>query len=249
MTRRLGVRRVAGAAYRRVPRSPFRLVMPTRLMRPLFRFWLSVLGSDGDRRRSVRELLITYDDAYRALDRAAIEYDGGVHVKHRLTRYHDFFVERVEPGERVLDVGSGKGELAFDLVTRAGATVVGVDHDQSHLDFARARFSHERLEFQSRRSSRRAPRGPLRRRRPLQRPRASRSTGRVPAPARGLCEPEPHPASRSGLCAGLDGAPEGGGGSTRLLGSRSRGRVRPRELARRARRSRARRDGARADMG
>jgi SAM-dependent methyltransferase len=149
MTRRLGVRRVAGAAYRRVPRSPFRLVMPTRLMRPFFRFWLSVLGSDGDRRRSVRELLITYDDAYRALDRAAIEYDGGVHVKHRLTRYHDFFVERVEPGQRVLDVGSGKGELAFDLVTRAGATVVGVDHDQSHLDFARARFSHERLEFRA----------------------------------------------------------------------------------------------------
>jgi SAM-dependent methyltransferase len=118
-------------------------------MRGLFRFWLSVLGSDPDRRRSVRELLITYDDAYRALDLAAIEYDDGVHAKHRLTGYHEFFVERVAPGERVLDIGSGKGELAHDLVQRSGATVVGVDHDQSHLDFARSHFAHERLEFRS----------------------------------------------------------------------------------------------------
>ena len=146
---RLTPRRVAGAASQRVPRRPFRFLMPTRLMRGLFRFWLSVLGSDPDRRRSVRELLITYDDAYRALDLAAIEYDEGVHAKHRLTGYHDFFVERVSPGERVLDIGSGKGELAHDLVERSGATVVGVDHDQSHLDFARSHFAHERLEFRS----------------------------------------------------------------------------------------------------
>ena len=146
---RLTPRRVAGAAYRRAPRRPFRFLMPTPLMRGLFRFWLSVLGSDPDRKRSVRELLITYDDAYRALDLAAIQYDDGVHAKHRLTGYHEFFVERVSPGERVLDIGSGKGELAHDLVLRSGATVVGVDHDQSHLDFARAHFAHERLEFRS----------------------------------------------------------------------------------------------------
>ena len=41
----LTLQRVAGAAYRRVPRRPFRYLMPTRLMRGPFRFWLSVLGS------------------------------------------------------------------------------------------------------------------------------------------------------------------------------------------------------------
>jgi SAM-dependent methyltransferase len=124
-------------------------VLPTRALRGAFRFWLSVLASDPDRRRAVRELLVSYDDVYRSLDQAAIAYDDGVHVKHRLTRYHDFFVERVRPGERVLDVGSGKGELAHDLVIRAGATVVGVDHDPSHLAFARRRFPHERLDFRA----------------------------------------------------------------------------------------------------
>jgi SAM-dependent methyltransferase len=121
--------------------------MPVRVWRGLFRFWLSVVAAHPDRRRAVRELLRAYDDVYRSLDRAAIAYDGGVHAKHRLTRYHDFFVDRVRPGERVLDVGSGKGELAHDLVHRSGATVVGIDNDPNHLAFARGRFVHERLEF------------------------------------------------------------------------------------------------------
>jgi SAM-dependent methyltransferase len=121
--------------------------MPAAVWRPLFRLWLSSLAADRDPRRGVRELLTTYDDVYRRLDQAAIAYDGGVHAKHRLTRYHDFFVERVRPGERVLDLGSGKGELANDLVVRAGASVVGIDNDLRHLAFARERFRHERIEF------------------------------------------------------------------------------------------------------
>jgi SAM-dependent methyltransferase len=123
--------------------------MPLWVWRPLSRLWLSSLRADPDKRRAVRELLVTYDDVYRELDLAAIAYEGGVHPKHRLTHYHDFFVERVRPGERVLDIGSGKGELAHDLVVRAGADVVGVDHDPSHLAFARANFTHDRLEFRA----------------------------------------------------------------------------------------------------
>ncbi len=117
------------------------------LWRGTFRFWLSVLAADRDTRRGVRNLLISHDDTYRAVDQAAIRYDGGIHVKHRLTGYHDFFVERVNAGDRVLDIGSGKGELAYDLVATAGATVVGVDHDPNHLAFARQRFSHPNLQF------------------------------------------------------------------------------------------------------
>lgn len=147
MTRRWTPRRVAAAAARKVPRRPFRYLMPAALWRPLFRLWLSSLAADSDKTRAVRELLTSYDDVYRQLDQAAIAYDGGVHVKHRLTGYHDFFVERVRPGERVLDLGSGKGELAHDLVVRADATVVGVDNDPSHLEFARSHFRDERLEF------------------------------------------------------------------------------------------------------
>lgn len=134
---------------RRVPRTWFGWVLPSRALRAVYRFWLSVIASDRDHRRAVRELLVLEDLTRRWLDVAAIAYDGGVHAKHRLTRYHDFFVERVQAGERVLDIGSGKGELAYDLVVRAGAVVVGIDNDRVHLGFARARFRHERLRFEA----------------------------------------------------------------------------------------------------
>jgi SAM-dependent methyltransferase len=147
MRERMTARRALRGAARRVPRAPFRLLLPAWLLRGPVRFWLSVVAADPDRRRALRELLALEQATRLALDQAAIAYDGGVHVKHRLTRYHDFFVDRVRPGERVLDVGSGKGELAHDLATRAGATVVGIDNDPQHLAFARSRFRHERLEF------------------------------------------------------------------------------------------------------
>ena len=88
----------------------------------------------------LRHLLELDTELGRQLDKQAIAYDGGVHAKHRLMRYHDFFVERVRPGERVLDVGCGKGELALDLATRAGADVVGIDVNEDYLRFARERF-------------------------------------------------------------------------------------------------------------
>lgn len=149
MSARFQPGRIVRAAGRRVPRRPFRILMPLWLWRPLSRFWLSTLRADPDKRRAARELLVTYDDVYRELDLAAIAYEDGVHPKHRLTRYHDFFVERVRPGERVLDIGTGKGELAHDLVVRSGASVVGVDHDPTHLAFARSHYGGESMEFRA----------------------------------------------------------------------------------------------------
>ena len=95
----------------------------------------------------MRQLLQVYDDAYHGVDLGAIDYDQGVHAKHRLTRYHDFFVERVHEGERVLDVGCGKGELAYDLAERSGAHVVAVDASPWMLEFARERFAHPNVTF------------------------------------------------------------------------------------------------------
>jgi len=141
------VRRVAGGVGRRFPLRPFRLLFPYGLSRSLFRVWLRAIRSQPDERKAMRELLEVYADAYYAMDRGAIDYDGGVHVKHRLTRYHDFFVENVEPGERILDIGCGKGELAFDVAERAGATVVAIDRARWALDFARANFSHQRVTY------------------------------------------------------------------------------------------------------
>ena len=112
---------------------------------------MSVLGRLV-RRVLPRTLLMRWlcrvDNAvYRAMSLAAVGYDGGLHVKHRLTRYHDFFVERVAPGARVLDVGCGPGALAADLARGRDARVTGVDFDAAAIAAARRRFDDPRLTF------------------------------------------------------------------------------------------------------
>lgn len=141
------MRRVAGGIGRRVPLRPLRLLFPFALWRQLFRLWLNVIRSQPDERKALRELLGAYEDAYREMDRSAVDYGHGEHPKHRLTGYHDFFVERIGEDERVLDVGCGIGSVALDVASRTSATVVGLDSSPWALATARARFAHPRVTY------------------------------------------------------------------------------------------------------
>jgi len=84
---------------------------------------------------------------YPVLGKTAVRYGGGVHTKHRHTKYHDFFVNRIRAEERVLDIGCGIGAVAFDIAERAGASIVGVDLSPENIDAARRQHSHPRVEY------------------------------------------------------------------------------------------------------
>ncbi len=75
---------------------------------------------------------------YTMQGQAAIDAEGGLHPKHRLMRYHDFFVDRITPEHRVLDLGCGVGALAASIAQRVGASVTGMDWTAKNLDQARA---------------------------------------------------------------------------------------------------------------
>lgn len=113
----------------------------------LVKLWAGASARRREPRESLRALLELHDELFRRIDLLAIDLDGGVHAKHRIMRYHDFFVDRVREGDSVLDIGCGKAELAHDLVQRAGARVTGIDVNGDSLAFARARFPSERLEL------------------------------------------------------------------------------------------------------
>jgi SAM-dependent methyltransferase len=76
----------------------------------------------------------------------ASQYDGSFHTKHRHTAYHEFFLDRIQAGERILDVGCGAGAVDFDLVNH-GAIVDGVDLDAEKVAKAKKNFSHPNLSF------------------------------------------------------------------------------------------------------
>jgi len=84
---------------------------------------------------------------YSLQGQLAVIYGGGLHTKHRHTRYHDFFTRRVQAGERVLDIGCGNGALTRDIAEHAGAEVTGIDLAEANIAVARQRHPHPRVRY------------------------------------------------------------------------------------------------------
>ena len=130
---------------KRVVVLPFR-VIPNGIRRRLIQVLVHATAAQSPR-AAMRALLMSDDDVAAALNDVAVRLEGGVHVKHRLMKYHDFFVERITPEERVLDIGCGIGAVAYSVAARAGAVVTGIDLNAEHIAFATRMFRHPKLTF------------------------------------------------------------------------------------------------------
>ncbi|RJR44256.1 MAG: class I SAM-dependent methyltransferase [Deltaproteobacteria bacterium] len=108
-----------------------------------------VLASFAAGRRAVLRFLLR---RIRTLE-ASVDYlalwdaPDGLHPKHRLTDYHDFFVQRISRGQTVLDIGCGNGAVAADIARLTGARVIGIDKDSQSIMQARARCAGAGAEF------------------------------------------------------------------------------------------------------
>ncbi len=80
-------------------------------------------------------LLRLHSKIYSYIGRAAIRAEGGVHPKHRITNYHQFFLDNVSSEDAVLDIGCGSGELALDVAKKA-KRVVGIDFNKRAIALA-----------------------------------------------------------------------------------------------------------------
>lgn len=124
---------------------PLFKLLPYRLCRILFNLWLQSVANK-DPKTAMRQLLEVEDGLTELINFVAVGYDNGVHVKHRLTKYHDFFVDRLQPGELVLDIGCGIGALAHSMATKADAVVTGIDLNGENIATA-SQFQHPNLTF------------------------------------------------------------------------------------------------------
>jgi ubiquinone/menaquinone biosynthesis C-methylase UbiE len=147
------------ALLRRVAATPFR-VLPRAARRRLVQAVVLASGARAPA-EALRELLTLDSDLSGQIDLAAMAYGQGVHVKHRLMRYHDFFVARVRAGERVLDLGCGYGAVAYSVAAHGSAVVVGLDKEPSNIAKAERLFKHERLTFVCGEAPRHLPAGPF----------------------------------------------------------------------------------------
>lgn len=72
--------------------------------------------------------------------------NSGLHPKHEIMKYEQFFLQNVNPSTRVLDVGSGNGKIAYDVSEKA-KEVTGIDIRTINVKKARERYSRGNLTF------------------------------------------------------------------------------------------------------
>lgn len=70
----------------------------------------------------------------------------GLHPKHRIMNYHQFFVDAVSENDTVLDVGCGNGALTYD-VTKKAKNVLGIDMNENNISIAKADYSRENVNY------------------------------------------------------------------------------------------------------
>ncbi|MCG2690382.1 class I SAM-dependent methyltransferase [Candidatus Parcubacteria bacterium] len=83
---------------------------------------------------------------YYLLSFLAVKAEKGRHPKHRLIGYHQFFLNNIKAGERVLDIGCGQGFLSFSIAQKA-KEVIGIDINKKNIAQASKKFALPNLKF------------------------------------------------------------------------------------------------------
>ncbi len=92
-------------------------------------------------------LLKLHTWAYQCIGMWAVLLEpDGVHPKHRLMKYHQWFVDRIRPDWTVVDVGCGNGALTFDLRKKC-KRVIALDTSKENIRRAQKQYSCDDIHY------------------------------------------------------------------------------------------------------
>jgi 2-polyprenyl-3-methyl-5-hydroxy-6-metoxy-1,4-benzoquinol methylase len=97
-------------------------------------------------RRVSKGILIADNFLDKAVNELLPYSESGVHPKHRLMNYHQFFVDNVSNTDSVLDIGCGQGMVAADIAKKA-KRVVGIDFEAKKIAWAQRTYNAPNLTF------------------------------------------------------------------------------------------------------
>ena len=113
--------------------SIFWHIIPSKI-RITFITGLLVLESRGNAFSGIKQLFLIKDNLDLVINERALKYGNGIHPKHSLTKYHNFFTDNILNGENILDIGCGYGAVAISVASSKNKSiVVGVDYDKNKL--------------------------------------------------------------------------------------------------------------------
>lgn len=97
--------------------------------------------------KSIIKLLLKIDNLiYRLISRYSVKMENGIHPKHRLTKYHEFFINNINKDDNILDIGCGNGYNTYKIAEKAGS-IVGIDINEDNIRSAKSSFQGNNIEY------------------------------------------------------------------------------------------------------
>jgi len=84
--------------------------------------------------------------SYSAISFLVVRENKGLHPKHKILNYHQFFLDNISENDSVLDIGCGNGAVAHDLSQKA-KRVVAIDISEKNIETAKKKYGHKNLEY------------------------------------------------------------------------------------------------------
>ncbi len=84
----------------------------------------------------IKILLELHNLLYKKITTIATKLNKGIHPKHRIMNFHQFFTNNIDENSKILDIGCGRGFLTKDIAKEA-KKVIGIDISKNKINFAR----------------------------------------------------------------------------------------------------------------
>lgn len=84
--------------------------------------------------------------SYKVISFLAIKDNGGIHPKHKISDYHQFFVDNIRPSDSVLDIGYGSGFVAYHIAQKA-RKVTGIDIVKKNIILSKKEYCLDNMRF------------------------------------------------------------------------------------------------------
>lgn len=105
-----------------------------------------LLVQHQDLKKRMAEQIVQHNQSYAEISKLVLKLNNGIHPKHHILNYHQWFLDHAESTDLVLDLGCGNGYLAYDLAHKA-KEVIGIDIVPENITFAQERYHKNNLQF------------------------------------------------------------------------------------------------------
>ena len=114
--------------------SFFWLFLPNKFRKFLFTSFFIIESRGEDAKKGLRNLFLIKDKLDWVINERALKYGSGIHPKHYLINYHNFFATRIKDGSTILDVGCGNGIVALSIAKElTNSYITGIDINEKNV--------------------------------------------------------------------------------------------------------------------